>query len=100
MFISFTLIIISFFIGLTAVCGDSVENKLNTPWAIAFVDNATHALIGCLSWLSVSLGKSATVRNNSVSFKETILCGLLASLIDVDHFLTAASWKITVRFFF
>lgn len=102
MFVSFKLFIVSFCIGLIALCGDCVENKLTIPWTVALVDNLTHALIGCLSWLSVSLGKSTNVRDDKIMCREIVCCGLIASLIDLDHFLSAFSWKLAVRmnFFF
>lgn len=87
----------AFFVGVIAVVGDLLGGKRSTPWGTAFVDNLTHALIACFTWMCVSTAKAPIVRSEVP--KEAILCGLFASLIDLDHFVSAASWRLSVTTF-
>nr|XP_002739951.1 PREDICTED: transmembrane protein C5orf28 homolog [Saccoglossus kowalevskii] len=54
----------------------------------AITDNAGHALIGFCTWSAVS-GLDTT---NSVL--QSILCGVFASILDIDHFISAKSLKL------
>ncbi|CAL8341534.1 unnamed protein product [Arctogadus glacialis] len=57
-------------------------------WLRAGLDNATHALVGLWSWaIVIGLRKRSDVY-------EVLLAGLLASLIDLDHFYTAGSLSL------
>jgi hypothetical protein len=61
----------------------------------AVVDNLTHGAIGLLTWHIV------TAHLADLSFtarlSEVMLCGLLASAIDLDHFAAARSFRIQVQ---
>ena len=57
----------------------------------ALVDNTAHGLIAFVSWCVVS---EIQTRKDVL---ESILCGLIACAIDVDHFLAAKSFRLQVR---
>ncbi|XP_034048832.1 transmembrane protein 267 isoform X2 [Thalassophryne amazonica] len=57
-------------------------------WLRASLDNATHGLVGLWSW-AVVIG----LRKRSDVY-EMLLAGLLASIIDVDHFCMAGSLSL------
>lgn len=60
-------------------------------WLRAVLDNATHGLVGLWSW-AVVIG----LRKKSDLY-EVLLAGLLASIIDLDHFYMAGSLSLKVR---
>lgn len=60
-------------------------------WLRASLDNATHGLIGLWSWaVVIGLRKKSDVY-------EVLLAGLLASIIDMDHFYMAGSLSLKVK---
>lgn len=66
----------------------AIQNHL---WLRAALDNATHGLVGLWSWaVVIGLRKKSDVY-------EVLLAGLLASLIDLDHFYMAGSLSLKVR---
>ncbi|KAG7216619.1 hypothetical protein INR49_023328, partial [Caranx melampygus] len=65
-----------------------IQNHL---WLRAALDNATHGLVGLWSW-AVVIG----LRKKSDLY-EVLLAGLLASIIDLDHFYMAGSLSLKVR---
>lgn len=67
-----------------------IQNHL---WLRAALDNATHGLVGLWSW-AVVIG----LRKRSDLY-EVLLAGLLASIIDLDHFYMAGSLSLKVRGF-
>lgn len=80
---------------LSALLGDyvvAIEALSQDLRAVA--DNATHGIIGLLTWYIVT----NKVTNMSVAsrFWEIMGCGLIASGIDLDHFAAAKSFKIEV----
>lgn len=61
-------------------------------WLRAALDNGTHAVVGLWSWaVVIGLRKKSDVY-------EVLLAGLLASIIDLDHFYMAGSLSIKVLF--
>ncbi|XP_054715012.1 transmembrane protein 267-like [Uloborus diversus] len=56
----------------------------------AIVDSSCHMLIANISWLIFISWEKLTF----TSVWETLLCGILASLIDSDHFVTAKSLQL------
>ncbi|CAL1275179.1 unnamed protein product [Larinioides sclopetarius] len=52
-------------------------------------DNLTHVCLGIISWLIVCSYDSFSTTH----FYQSLLCGLFAGLIDLDHFLMAKSLK-------
>ena len=59
-------------------------------WLRAALDNGTHALVGLWSW-AIVIG----LRKRSDLY-EVLLAGLLASLIDLDHFYAAGALSLKV----
>jgi len=77
---------------LIAVCiiGDEAIKTATVPqWMRALQDSAVHGLVALLSWFIV-IGCHMT----SYTLYETILCGGLASIVDVDHFIAAGSFSL------
>jgi hypothetical protein len=54
--------------------------------ARAFLDNSVHSLVGVVSWFIITYPKS--------NLYELALCGFLASIIDLDHFISAKSLNL------
>lgn len=80
-------------IGACLILGDYGLKYGKSESERAIFDNATHATIGGLTWmLIVVLSRKPLVRNLNSIFS----CFLLASFIDVDHFIAARSWHIHV----
>lgn len=81
--------------GLGAVCV-LADHAIQMPviqshlWLRAALDNATHGLVGLWSW-AVVIG----LRKRSDLY-EVLLAGLLASIIDLDHFYMAGSLSLKV----
>ena len=77
---------------LSLLIADAVQYFVNdastSPFLRAAVDNGAHGLIAGCSWNVVILPEKL------VHFLPSLLCCLLACLIDVDHFLVAASWRL------
>lgn len=61
----------------------------------AFVDNLEHGFAATLSWLMVRTWKGAVLTDKLVLI-ESFICFALSSLVDIDHFIVARSWKIEV----
>ena len=69
----------------TCVFGDYLTFVLNHKISLikALSDSLTHGAIGFLCWFHVEN-----------SLKNSILCGLLAMFVDIDHFIEAKSFKL------
>uniref|UniRef100_A0A2R5L8R3 Transmembrane protein 267 n=1 Tax=Ornithodoros turicata TaxID=34597 RepID=A0A2R5L8R3_9ACAR len=65
----------SYFVGLPAV---------RAVW-----DNSTHGLVGVICWM-LTCGNFPCL----AVWKESLLCGLIACSVDVDHFIAAGSFKL------
>lgn len=77
-----TIIFVAFF-------GDNLLKLYDNYILRAFIDSCTHGLIGLLSWIIVTLH-----RGSHYNKYEVILCGILSSLIDLDHFFKAKSLRL------
>ncbi|XP_011687275.1 PREDICTED: transmembrane protein C5orf28 isoform X1 [Wasmannia auropunctata] len=78
-------------IGACSILGDFGLRYGKNESARAAFDNATHATVGGLTWtLIVVLSRQSIARNLGSIFS----CFLLASFIDLDHFVAARSWHI------
>lgn len=80
----------------TCIVGDHVLLLSEADLKKALVDNITHALIAVLSWLIIVFKchlRSSMVINSIV---ELLLCGVTASIIDIDHFIMTRSLKLKV----
>lgn len=69
--------------------GDLILVHCSMPWLRAVADNVTHGLVGLLCWMMVS-GKPLQATN----LQDSVLGGLFACAVDVDHFLAAGSFSI------
>lgn len=83
-------------LAIVCVCGDwLVGLNSNSPIAKAIFDNATHAGVGLLTaailFIQLERRISSAERNAAI-----IVCCLVSSIIDIDHFIAARSWKLTV----
>ncbi|XP_060525976.1 transmembrane protein 267 [Cylas formicarius] len=76
-------------IGFTAIVGDLFVTASNLNLFRALFDNATHGVIGGLSWLVFAL--NSKLANAKVTSLEVLLCAVLSSAIDLDHFVVAKS---------
>ncbi|KAG7201767.1 hypothetical protein KM043_004487 [Ampulex compressa] len=78
-------------IGVCSVIGDLGLERGKSELTRAIFDNVTHATVGGLTWaLIIVLSKKSLIQNLPSIF----LCFLMASFIDVDHFLAAGSWDL------
>jgi hypothetical protein len=59
---------------------------LNETLVRALLDNIIHGLIGFVSW--------SIITYPNLNYFELVVCWLLASIIDVDHFLSAKSLRL------
>lgn len=80
-------------LALTAVIGDGLVSHSKIKVYQALFDNVTHSVIGGLSWLLVCI----YCKNiSSRIIVEVITCAVIASIIDLDHFLIAKSFHLEV----
>ncbi|KAL6432297.1 hypothetical protein ACFW04_006736 [Cataglyphis niger] len=78
-------------IGGCSILGDYGLRSVKNESERALFDNMTHATVGGLTWtLIVVLSRKPLVLNLNSIFS----CFLLASFIDLDHFIEARSWHI------
>lgn len=80
-----TLLIIT-----AALIGDYLVGRVRLQWSRALIDNATHAVVGGLSWTIVCL------HFGHPNVWEILQCTVLSSLIDADHFIRVNSLSIEV----
>lgn len=88
--------ILSILNGTICVVGDKlVELNSNSRILKAIFDNFTHACIGLVAFLIIVMSiKANLTRNEKIVL--VFVCFLLSSLIDVDHFIAAKSWRLKV----
>lgn len=85
-------VIITSLIGIASYVGDRLlQDKSEVIRALS--DNFTHATVGGLTWSLILILSKKSIFNNISS---VVLCFLIASFVDVDHFLAAGSWKLHV----
>lgn len=87
-------IICTCLLAVIAVLGDWLVSHSTLHLYKALFDNSIHSLIGGLSWLIVTI----KLRKKTVWFRfsSVLLCAFIASVIDVDHFIAARSFKLKV----
>ncbi|XP_063237143.1 transmembrane protein 267 [Bacillus rossius redtenbacheri] len=80
-----------FLIALVAITGDRcVSSPRLNQLQRAILDNLTHAVIGFETWYFVTVYCFCKYRL-AHELLESFLCGVISSLIDVDHFIAARS---------
>lgn len=90
-------IVITFLIVIFAVGGDKLVTKVDHHVLKAIIDNATHGFIGIFSWAVVVFSLNS-IRNLKLNHCAEIMgCGVIASLIDLDHFIAARSLSLQVK---
>lgn len=83
-----TVAVYSIVLAVVCVAGDYVCSALaQHPVSLrAVADSATHGVVGVMSWAVV-----LTPGSSWVMWWQCMLCGMLACIIDVDHFVQAGS---------
>ncbi|XP_015585715.1 transmembrane protein 267 [Cephus cinctus] len=85
-------IFVTSMIALCSHLGDRMLKHGSTPAMRAIFDNLTHATVGALTWsLIIILSRKSVVHN----VFQIVSCFLVSSLIDLDHFLSARSWRLS-----
>lgn len=77
-------------IAVTCVVGDKKVQSISEPLTKALIDNSTHAMVGLLSAVIVFVDQL-----DKIHF--VVVCTVMSSLIDADHFVMAKSFKLAVR---
>lgn len=95
MFLKLLNIYLTILLGLVAVIGDYLVAHSNLHLFQAIFDNATHAVIGGLTWFFYRHNYKNYLAIDTI--KEIALCTLLSSCIDLDHFIAAHSIHLKVR---
>lgn len=67
-----------------------------TPLHWALLDNAAHGGVAFVCWLC---SRADAACPSALSLGMALLCGALASFLDVDHFVAAGSTELQVRVF-
>lgn len=84
---------ITVLLALVAVIGDVLVSHSKIKIFQAVFDNATHCMIGGLSWFLVCI---YCKKINYGVIIEIIICAAISSLIDLDHFAMAKSFSLQV----
>jgi hypothetical protein len=85
-----------FSIPVTAIVGDTVIQYMYPYISLllkCFIDSATHFLIASLSWNYVEIA----ALNKRTHVVAIIMCGTLASVIDIDHFIAVGTTSLQVN---
>ena len=89
----FLRVVLTGAIGICSFIGDQGLKYGKTAATRAIFDNVTHAIVGGLTWaIILNLSKKPLTQNFSSIFYS--FC--LSSFVDVDHFIAACSWKLSV----
>ena len=83
----------SFALAMVCLLGDHLCSALSEAELLwqALADSATHGAVGMMSWAVVVMPGLSPAR-----WTQCVLCGVLASVLDVDHFLQARSLQLKV----
>ncbi|KAF7282014.1 hypothetical protein GWI33_003675 [Rhynchophorus ferrugineus] len=79
---------------LTAILGDYLVLRQSNAAAKALFDNATHAIIGSLCWTLFYINSNKIGVSAKYIIFEIAICALIASMIDLDHFIAAKSFSL------
>ncbi|XP_015183827.1 PREDICTED: transmembrane protein C5orf28 [Polistes dominula] len=79
-------------IGICSFLGDMCLKYVENTMARAILDNLTHAIVGGLVWILILVLFKKSLAQHLCSI---IFSFILSSFIDIDHFLTARSWKLS-----
>lgn len=87
---------------LVVICCVVGDNLLEQPlirshlWLRALGDSITHGIVGAFSWATVIM--VAENLRTAPKWTEILLAGVMASSIDIDHFIAAKSLNLKVNF--
>lgn len=73
----------------TCVLGDLIVQNTHSPLLKAAADSCCHGTVAVFSWCLVVIGTHVTLF-------EVAVCGLLAMIVDLDHFWMAGSLSLKV----
>lgn len=82
--------VLSVLIAVTCLLGDKLVQATRDPLVKAAIDSSTHALIGFFS-------AAVVLTEHREKIHLAVACMVMSSLIDVDHFVMAKSFKLSVR---
>lgn len=92
---SFQNVYLTILLSVVCVVGDKLVNYTKIHLFQAIFDNTTHGCVSGLSWFIFR------INYKNFSSKQTLLevglATLIASLIDLDHFLAAKSFHLKVK---
>lgn len=89
--------ILTLCIAASAIIGDVLVDYSDIKIVKALVDNCTHAIIGGFTWTLIQTYRKNDIYTNA--FLEIFICTAASSLIDVDHFIVARSFRLEVSTF-
>lgn len=85
-------VVVSVAIGYMAGICDKNSMGQEDRLSAAIVDNFSHAAIGFLTWLGVLCAEpSFKIKSHILEF---LLCAIVSSIIDLDHFIEAKSFSL------
>lgn len=87
-------VLLTLCLAVVAALGDFLVNCTTVHMHKALCDNGTHAAIAAISWLIVCI--YVKYKNVNQLCIEVIACAIIASAIDLDHFLIAHSMSLKV----
>ena len=78
-----------------AIVGDCLVDVFTSHSLLKCIsDNGTHFMIAVISWIFIE-----ETNLSSIPLGSLLLCGMMASIIDLDHFIAARSFSIHVSCF-
>ncbi|XP_014291058.1 transmembrane protein 267 isoform X2 [Halyomorpha halys] len=87
-------LVITVMIVIVAMCGDKLLTKVDHHGIKAIIDSTTHGSVALFSWAVVVFNSNSIHDLKVFHCAEILGCGAIASLIDVDHFLAARSFRL------
>jgi len=74
---------------ILCMCGDAYCERCVSRWFRVICDSTVHATVASLAWLAV-----AADHVTLLTLFQCILCGLMSSAVDLDHFIAAGSLSL------
>lgn len=91
--------LLTILLGGICITGDLlVELSSHSKLLKAICDNITHACVGFVTTLIILFELEKRI-SSTEKFWMLFICLIISSLIDIDHFIAARSWKLTVSGF-
>lgn len=83
-------------LGIVCIAGDRLVNISSNKYQKAVIDNLTHALIGLFTAMIFCFQSKRSILRAD-KYLLMVTCLIVSSIIDIDHFIVAKSWKLTVN---